>query len=67
MKASFDGARRNLANAFNGIAKTELDEEQKEGMHDMRNAIVGLLCMYDENSDGDCNCLIDEVRLEEVK
>lgn len=67
MKASFNGARKSLVRDFNILArtKTRLDEEQKQVLNDLRNTIVGLLCMYDDN-DPDSSCLIDTVHLEEV-
>ena len=65
MKVSFDGARMNLLRNFNDLAKTELDEEQKEIMHSLRDIIVGLLCMYDDS--GGCNCLIDNVKVAEIQ
>ena len=66
MKASFNGARKNLARDFNSLARTKnrLDNEQKQALNDIRNDIVGLLCMYEE--DPDSSCLIDTVHLEEV-
>lgn len=66
MKASFDGGRKNLANSFNAMARTKLDEEQKEEMENLRQSVVALLCMYDDKSEEDCNCLIDSVPLERI-
>ena len=67
MRASFDGVRRNLASDFNALAKTELNSDQKCILNNIRSSIVGLLCMYqDEDPDGDCNCLIESVPLEEI-
>jgi hypothetical protein len=67
MKASFNGARKNLVTDFNLLVctKTRLDDEQKQILNDLRNTIVGLLCMYDEN-DPESSCLIDTIILEEV-
>ena len=66
MKASFDGARMNLAMEFNELARTELSPGQREVMGRMRSSVAGLLCMYDEGAD-DCHCLMDEVQLEEIQ
>ena len=49
MKASFDGARRNLARAFNEVASTDLSAEQIRPMSELRQAVGALLCMYDKN------------------
>lgn len=65
MKVSFDGARRNLANSFNKLAKTELSEEQIIYMEDLRSCIGGFLCMYADN-DEDCHDLSDVVRLTDL-
>jgi len=67
MRASFDGARKNLAMSFNRLAKTNIGENQRLEMQDLRNSIVALLCMYDPENPKDCNDLIDTVRLEELK
>lgn len=67
MKASFDGARRNLAHSFNTLARTKITSEQREHLRKLRTDIAGLLCMYDKSAQpGDCNCLIDIVPLVEV-
>jgi hypothetical protein len=66
MKASFDGVRMNLAHSFNRLAHTDLDRYQIQEMQTMRECIIALLCMYDENCTDDCRDLIDEIRLEEL-
>lgn len=61
MKASFDGARINLANAYNKIAGKVNDdivlakEDLADDMNNLRAAIGGLLCMHDPKQDDDCN------------
>jgi len=65
MKASFNGARINLVRAFNDLAKTELDDEQKDAMGELHFAVVSLLCMYDDNVHGDCDMLADKVAISE--
>lgn len=66
MKASFDGARRNLVSEFNDLTRTDFSEEQLHIMRSLRNTIVALLCMYDDSTAGDCNNLVDVVHLEDV-
>ena len=68
MRISFNGARKNLANAYNRLARSYTDSpcdtiDGDEAMRDLRNSIVGFLCMYDDNDPDDCDCLIDEVEL----
>lgn len=69
MKASFDGARKNLARAFNEYVESESKDPREEALRslrDIRNSIVALLCMYDESDPDDGRCLINEVQLREV-
>lgn len=66
MKASFDGARKSLAAAFNALADTKLSSEQLEKMYSLRQSIIGLLCMYDDECPDDCHDLIDTVKLKEI-
>ena len=63
MKASFNGARRNLASAYNRLALTSLDEGQRDVMLDLHNAVVALLCMYDPDDANDCDDLSETVEL----
>ena len=73
MKASFDGARINLAKTYNRIADQVnfgvplSNNDLKEDMNDLMSAIGGLLCMYDSNDENDCNDLSDKIKLIEVK
>jgi hypothetical protein len=62
MKASFDGARRNLSDAYNRVARSLSDglqntteEALRKRMNDLRSAVVGLNCMYDPEQKDDCN------------
>jgi len=55
MKASFDGARKWLISDFNRLAKTELSDEQRMLMSDLRSAVVSLACMSCPKCDDDCN------------
>ena len=69
MKASFDGARRNLATAYNCVAAQVRDdivlsqEDLVEPMNDLAAAIGGLLCMYDPNEETDSTDLSDDIQL----
>lgn len=65
MRASFNGARRNLAAAYNELYRRHPEIETDEWC-DLHNAIVGLLCMYDPNVDGDLDDLIEVVRLPDL-
>lgn len=65
MKASFDGIRMTLASDFNKLVRSGVDPKQRDIVELIRNDIVGLLCMYDEETDA-CHCLIDDVFLESV-
>ena len=67
MRASFDGARRQLAAAFNRLNRTELSREQEVEMARLRDCIGGLLCMYDDGCPDDCNDLSGSVKLDEPK
>jgi len=66
MKASFDGARRNLAHDFNKLAKTKLSKEQLEVMMELRQDIGCLLCMYDDNCKDDMNDLSEKIKLDDL-
>jgi hypothetical protein len=62
MKASFDGARKRLATAYNSLAShlydgpENIDQETlTDQMEDLRSCIGGLLCMYDPTDTEDCN------------
>ena len=63
MEASFDGIRKTLADNFNQLMYTEPPENQKVALRNLRWTIVGLLCMYNPEIEGDYNDLIDEVEL----
>jgi hypothetical protein len=67
MKASFDGIRFRMAREFNRLARTKLSPDQIEPMEGLRDTVVGLLCMYDENAVDDCRDLSGEVTIEEIK
>ena len=66
MKASFDGARTNLARTFNALVKSGIRQDQCDIVERLRCDIAGLLCMYDDGNPDDCHCLIDDVPLDEV-
>lgn len=64
MKISFDGARRNLANAYNGLAERyefcnfDCEEDKRVfvcKINELQSAVGGLLCMYDPECKDDCN------------
>lgn len=64
MKASFDGARKNLAHAYNNVAQqlkegtqNSSEDALKRSMNDLQSAVGGLLCMYDPSCEDDCNDL----------
>jgi hypothetical protein len=73
MKASFDGARRNLAISYNKLAEkinygiALNNNDVKEEMDDLMSAIGGIVCMYDPNEETDCHDLSDEISLLEVR
>ena len=64
MKASFDGARINLVTSFNDFCLDEtlekLDEQERESLNDLRTAVIGLLCMYNDSDEDDCNDLCEK-------
>lgn len=72
MKASFDGARKNLAQAYNKIAEqlnfgiplSNID--LMKDMNDLQSAVGALLCMYDDQQSDDCHDLsnIDLITVE---
>ena len=64
MKASFDGARINLAAAFDKLAAGNIYKEQIKPMRELRAAVGALLCMYDDTRP-DCNDL-SHIDLQEV-
>ena len=73
MNASFDGARRNLANAYNDLARKVngdlviSSEDIIDDMHNLQACIGGLLCMYVPEDKDDCNDLSEDVKLIEVE
>ena len=60
MMISFNGARKNLARA--AVAR----DPSPDNLNDLLNVVVGFLCMYDDNINGDFDNLIDEVLLVDV-
>lgn len=62
MRVSFNGARRNIAMAFNDVVR----DPSPDNLNDLRNVIVGFLCMYDDNVKGDFDNLIDDIKLVDV-
>lgn len=67
MKVSIDGARRNLAGAFNKLVRTQRRGEcTKEAMGDLGTIVGLLLCVYDDSVKDDFSDLSEVVRLEEV-
>jgi len=67
MKASFDGARKQLVGEFNDLARSGLSFTQLKIMEQMRITIIGLLCMVDEREHpDDCNFLADDEKLEHI-
>ena len=71
MQASFNGARKHLAADFNSTVKSmkgsEVNPMTKRHLGDLRSDIVGLLCMYDDECEGDIDMLMDEVSLVTVE
>jgi len=75
MNVSFDGARRNLANAFNRLAHDAKYPETFEGgdsshvlveieqLNQLGMMIGVLLCMFDDSDPQDCNDLSQEITL----
>lgn len=72
MKVSFDGLRKNIINAYNKTVSAYHEEVEdgfdmefgsmKDGLDELRQMIVGLLCCYDTESierDNDFNDLSD--------
>ena len=72
MKASFNGARINLARAYNEVANKLMfepvidKEDLVSEMNNLQSAIGGLLCMY-ENGNDDARDLSEDVKLIEVE
>ena len=66
MKANFNGCRRNLVAAFNRLASLPRTPEQTAALADLRQYVVGLVCMYDPNVQGDCDDLSEQVSIREV-
>ena len=64
MKASIDGARRNLVRDFNDFVRNRDDDS----LNALRNDIVALCCMYSKQyeQEGDFHCIIDDVSILEV-
>ena len=63
MKVSFNGARENLARSFNELVEDmEIDgtvSTHSEPLYQIRQDIILLLCIYDDNIEGDCDSLAD--------
>lgn len=70
MKASFNGARRNLATAFSRLVRnlipTTRSQRTLDRLDELRSAIGALLAMYDPNVDGDADDLSETIRLPEI-
>ena len=71
MKASFDGARKQLSHAFNAVADvidiiaipdSEEKKQLQRRMNDLRSNVGGLNCMYDPDQNNDCNEIHVELR-----
>ena len=53
MKVSFNGARINLARAYNEFyasVENDLQQHQKDKLLELRSNIGGFLCMYEEGN-----------------
>jgi len=66
MKCSFDNTRRRLVENFNTLVESLLVGDQIETAEDMRNNLIALICMYDNNDYNDCNDLSGELEIFEV-
>ena len=65
MEIDFNNIRKRAISDYNKLTETELDNEQKTILCDLRDIMVILACMYDEN-DKLFRCIIDEVTIKEV-
>jgi hypothetical protein len=74
MKASFDGARINLARSFNEVVRVVEGNddgglnpgamrELREALWDLRANVGGMLCLYDPDCEDDINMLADKITL----
>lgn len=74
MKVSFDGLRKNIAQAYNGLARTinniDVDEinestqsELNETCDELRAMLGWLMLVQDEDDKDDCNDLSESVKL----
>ena len=66
MKASFDGARLNLASAYNSLVRSlegvdMIEYRRGDKLDAVCAAIGGLLCMYDDSDPDDCNDLSERI------
>jgi hypothetical protein len=61
MKASMNGARRNLVRDFNEFVRTRDDDS----LNEIRNDIVALCCMYSDQLE-DFKCIINDVSISEI-
>jgi len=74
MKAAFDGMRKNLARSFNELIteynyQIELENhkiELSEKLYNLRQFVGYMLCVYNDNIEGDFNDL-SEINLYEPK
>jgi len=66
MKCNFDNVRRRLVENFNTLIGSILVGDQIETAEEMRNNLIALICMYDNNDPNDCNDLSDELEIFEV-
>ncbi len=66
MEVSFNGIRRNIANAFNSLVKEEVISKDSQNLKELRMHIQSLLLIYDPEIKGDCDDLGDEIQLESL-
>jgi len=66
MEVDFDSLRRKIASCFNELCETELNDDQKEILKDMRVPLVFLVCLKGSNN-GDCKFdALEDIELEWV-
>jgi hypothetical protein len=64
VKVSFNGARINLARAYNDFyqsIESDLQQHQKDKLRELRSNIFGFLCMYEE---GNPDCKELDIKLD---
>lgn len=65
MKANFDGARWNLARAYNDLMEVmpDVNMSQKKAANNLRAAVGALLCIHDPDNPNDCSDLSHRIGL----